>query len=217
MKRVMRLRFVPRHYHRELHLKLRKLTQGTRSVEDYYQELEVLLMRANIIEDKEATMSRYLGGLDRDIQDIVEMQHYNELEDMLHKAVLVEQQVKRKSSSCHGLEFRKSSYQRESQPVFTPQIEAKPTSVIQEKSKGRADGSSSTRTRDLKWYKCHGFGHYASECVNRTVMIFKENGEVESEDEPESEAVQDTEEYEAKPVCGSFWCLEKLLMIKVRK
>lgn len=51
LKLLMRRRFVPSHYHRELHSKLRKLVQGTRSVEDYYQEMEVLMLRANIMED----------------------------------------------------------------------------------------------------------------------------------------------------------------------
>ncbi|CAA7020481.1 unnamed protein product [Microthlaspi erraticum] len=40
MKRIMRQRFVPGHYQRELHSKLRKLTQGSKSVEEYYQEME---------------------------------------------------------------------------------------------------------------------------------------------------------------------------------
>ncbi|KAG7527890.1 Reverse transcriptase domain, partial [Arabidopsis thaliana x Arabidopsis arenosa] len=91
--------FVPSHYHRDLYSKLRKLTQGARSVEDYYQEMETLMLRAHIMEDSEATMSRFLGGLNREIQDRVEMQHYEELEGMLHKAILVEQQLKRKGSS----------------------------------------------------------------------------------------------------------------------
>ncbi|CAA7046782.1 unnamed protein product [Microthlaspi erraticum] len=43
MKRIMRQRFVPGHYQRELHSKLRKLTQGSKSVEEYYQEMEVML------------------------------------------------------------------------------------------------------------------------------------------------------------------------------
>ncbi|CAA7030119.1 unnamed protein product [Microthlaspi erraticum] len=36
MKRVMRQRFVPNHYQRELHSKLRKHSQGNHSVEEYY-------------------------------------------------------------------------------------------------------------------------------------------------------------------------------------
>ena len=44
MKAVMRKRFVPSHYHRDLHQRLRKLTQGSRSVEEYFQEMELLML-----------------------------------------------------------------------------------------------------------------------------------------------------------------------------
>ncbi|CAA7050372.1 unnamed protein product [Microthlaspi erraticum] len=59
MKRIMRKRFVPGHYQRELHSKLRKLTQGSKSVEEYYQEMEVMLLCANVVEDREAMMKGF--------------------------------------------------------------------------------------------------------------------------------------------------------------
>ncbi|XP_024004015.1 uncharacterized protein LOC112081489 [Eutrema salsugineum] len=60
--------------------------------------METLMLRADIREDAEATMSRFLGGLNREIQDKLEMQQYEELEDMLHKAILIEQQLKKRST-----------------------------------------------------------------------------------------------------------------------
>ena len=50
--------------------------------------------RANIEEDREATMARFLAGLNRQIQNVVELQHYIELEDMVHMAIKIENQVK---------------------------------------------------------------------------------------------------------------------------
>ncbi|KAF7839283.1 uncharacterized protein G2W53_007765 [Senna tora] len=38
--------------------------------------------RANVKEDREATMARFLNGLNKDIADIVDLHHYVELEDM---------------------------------------------------------------------------------------------------------------------------------------
>ena len=38
MKTIMRRRFVPSHYYRDLHKKLQTLTQGYMSVEDYYRD-----------------------------------------------------------------------------------------------------------------------------------------------------------------------------------
>ena len=82
MKRVMRKRFVPTYYYRELYKKLQNLRQGNRSVEDSFKEMEVAMVRANIEEDQEATMARFLASLNQEIQNVVELQHYVELEDM---------------------------------------------------------------------------------------------------------------------------------------
>ncbi|KAH9769539.1 Endonuclease [Citrus sinensis] len=62
MKTIMRRRFVPSHYYRELHQRLQSLTQGSRSVEDYHKEMEIIMIRANIEEEREATMARFLHG-----------------------------------------------------------------------------------------------------------------------------------------------------------
>ena len=53
---------------------------------------------ANAEEDREATMARFLNGLNRDIANVVELQHYMELEDMLHMVIKVERQLKRKGT-----------------------------------------------------------------------------------------------------------------------
>ncbi|PKI50675.1 hypothetical protein CRG98_028934 [Punica granatum] len=59
MNRVMRKRFVPSYYYRELYNKLQSLRQGNRSVEKYLKEMEVAMIRANVEEDREATMARF--------------------------------------------------------------------------------------------------------------------------------------------------------------
>ena len=56
MKTVMRRRFIPSHYHMDLHKKLQTVTQGSMVVEDYYKEMEIAMIRANDEEDREATM-----------------------------------------------------------------------------------------------------------------------------------------------------------------
>jgi len=72
LKALMRRRFVPSHYYRDLYQKLQNLTQGSRSVEDYYKEMEVAMIQANVEEDREATMARFLSGLNSDITNVVE-------------------------------------------------------------------------------------------------------------------------------------------------
>ena len=99
MKRVMRKRFFSTYYYRELHNKLQNLRQGNCSVEEYYKEMKVAMARTNMEEDREATMARFMAGLNREIQNVVELQHYVELEDIMHMAMKIENRVKRRDSS----------------------------------------------------------------------------------------------------------------------
>ncbi|KAG7533170.1 Reverse transcriptase domain [Arabidopsis thaliana x Arabidopsis arenosa] len=194
LKAIMRRRFVPSHYHRELHQRLRKLVQGNRTVEDYFKEMETLMLRADIQEENEATMFRFMGGLQRDIIDRLEVIHYDNLEELYHKAVMFEKQLKRKSvkpsynvSRSSYPKEEKSGFQKEYKPFVKPKVE-------EISSKGKA--KETTRARDLKCFKCHGLGHYASECSNKRIMVIKDSGEIESEDK-RPEAQEDSEIEEA--------------------
>ena len=99
MKVVMRKCFVPSHYYRGLYQKLKSLTQGNRSVEDYYKEMEIAMIRAEVEEDREATMAHFLNGLNQQIANVVELQHYVEIEEMVQKAVKIEQHLKRRGNT----------------------------------------------------------------------------------------------------------------------
>jgi len=99
MKVLMRRRFVPNHYYRGLNLKLQGLNQGSRFVDEYLKEMEIAMIRANVIEDREPTMARFLNGLNRDIANVIELQHCVELEDMVHMATKVDRQIKRRGST----------------------------------------------------------------------------------------------------------------------
>jgi hypothetical protein len=65
---------VPNHYYRDLHLKLQRLNQGYKIVDEYHKEMEIAMIRANVVEH-EATMARFLNGLNRDIANVLELQH----------------------------------------------------------------------------------------------------------------------------------------------
>ena len=94
MKEVMRKRFLPTHYFRELNQKLHRLTQGSRSVEVYHKDMELCMARAFIEEDEEMTMALFLGGLNKDIADAIELYKYDSMEEMLNIAIKIEKQRK---------------------------------------------------------------------------------------------------------------------------
>jgi len=87
---------VPNHYYSDLYLKLQGLNQGSRSVDEYFKKMEIIMIRANVIEDRETTVARFLNGLNRKIMNVIELQHYIELEDMVHMAMKVDRQIKRR-------------------------------------------------------------------------------------------------------------------------
>ncbi|RDX77564.1 hypothetical protein CR513_42286, partial [Mucuna pruriens] len=47
--------------------------------------MEMTMTRANTLEDQEATMVRFLKGMNHDIANVVEMYQYVELQEMVHQ------------------------------------------------------------------------------------------------------------------------------------
>ena len=68
-------------------------------MEEYYKEMKVAMVTTNNEEDRQATMVRFLAGLNWEIQNVVELQHYVEFEDMVNMTIKIENQVKRRGSN----------------------------------------------------------------------------------------------------------------------
>jgi hypothetical protein len=191
LKALMRRRFVPSHFYRDLYQKLQNLTQGSRSVEDYHKEMEVAMIRANVEEDWEATMARFSSGLNRDIANVIELQHYVKIEDTVHIAMKVERQLKRKGIARYTSVSNttwKSKWDRND-----PAEAKRKTEPPKEKDEGTNNTpkveSQLSRNRDIKCFKCLGSRHIASQCPNRRVMITHDNGEVMIESEDDSDGM----------------------------
>ncbi|KAL4386067.1 hypothetical protein GQ457_09G019440 [Hibiscus cannabinus] len=215
MKAITRKRFIPTHYHRELLRKLQNLTQGSMSVEDYFNEIELAMIRANIEEDQETTIARFVSGLNPEIADTVELQYYAGLEEVVHLAMKVEKQLKRKGTSRNHFSTSKWSQNLKWGPNTskTP-YKAYQTPIKPSQTKGDVGISKSqqpldmnrgkqmvtpSRNRDIKCFKCLGRGHIASQCPNRHTMVIRESGEIETDSEKEEE--DDTIEEEVNIIC----------------
>ena len=187
MKQIMRRRFIPNHYYRELHQRLQTLTQGSMSVEEYHKEMEMLMIKANVEEDREATMARFLRGLNKNIADVVELQHYVEIEEMVNLAMKVEKQLKGKrydSKLSSSSSWKNSWGKKDDKPIAKSKVEDNKNKIdLGNKGKGE---NQPTQTRGIRCFKCLGHGHVARECPNRKTMIMRD-GDVESECERESD------------------------------
>jgi len=108
----MRSRFVPSYYRKELLLKLQQLQQGPRSVDVYFKDLETTLTKIQMHESGESKIAKFVSGLRREIQDVVELYEYSSLEKLVHLTIKVESQLSKKNhfKTTHNDGFYKSSW-----------------------------------------------------------------------------------------------------------
>ncbi|XP_071916198.1 uncharacterized protein [Coffea arabica] len=192
LRTTMRKRFVPSHYYRDLYQRLQTLVLGSRTVEDYYKEMEITMLRADIVEDREATMARFLNGLRPEIAELVELQNYVDMPELIDKASKIERRLKKRgntrnpSFSAMPAWRGNPTFERERPSPrvskFTPKTEP-PKPALKATPRPPFD-SSKPQSRD-KCFKCQGFGHIASQCPNRRTMIVLLSGDVVSDDEDE--------------------------------
>jgi hypothetical protein len=97
MKRVMKRRFVPQSYERDLNNCLLTLKQGKRTIDEYFKEMELLLVRTGTRESMESKMARFLGGLNEEIAGFVEMFPYLTLQDLVDQAMRTERKILQES------------------------------------------------------------------------------------------------------------------------
>ncbi|KAK4411829.1 hypothetical protein Sango_0255900 [Sesamum angolense] len=145
--------------------------------------MEIAMIRTNIIKDNDATMAHFLQGFNRDIVDVVEIHYYGELEEMVHQAIKVKQQLKQR-----GLMRRTPNSSTLSPWKNNPKKDTLSTSKLKEANRKLGDKVAakkvqpeliSSRNRDIKCFKCQGRGHIASELPNRRTMIFNNHEELE--------------------------------------
>ena len=123
------------------------------------------MIRANVEEDREAIMARFLNGLNRDIANVVELQHYVEVEGMVHMAIKVEWQLKRKGTQSFqnlgSSALWRSNGRKDERAIFKSKAE-QPKRRDEAPIVNKGNNESQIHNRDIKYFRCLGVGHIAS-------------------------------------------------------
>ena len=64
--------------------------------------------------------------------------------------------------------------------------ETKPFSLT---SHSQGNDFAPTHNRDIKYFKCQGKGHIASQCPNKRVIGLRDDGEIETEDKDNTDPI----------------------------
>jgi hypothetical protein len=72
---------------------MQRFQQGSQSVEDYYQKLQKGMIRCGILEEPDGAMAHFRGGLNCDIQDILDYKEYVDMTQLFEFACKAEREV----------------------------------------------------------------------------------------------------------------------------
>ncbi|RDY08460.1 hypothetical protein CR513_07304, partial [Mucuna pruriens] len=135
--------------------------------------------RANVLESNEATMARFLHGLNQDIQYMVELSQYLIMHDLVHQAMRIEAQQRRHLASRKTYPITSKKEKERPKRENSPKKGSLLTPVRKEEAKLPNPVPTSKRSR-IKCFKCPHKGHIALHRSNKRSMIVEEDGTMDS-------------------------------------
>ncbi|MFS7953590.1 putative retrotransposon gag domain-containing protein [Helianthus anomalus] len=150
MKKLLKSKVMPPYYLQESFSKLHFIKQGTRTIEEFTQEFEHLLMKCGLNPDDPQTLVRYLGGLEPRIANVVELHPYSTLAELTLMSHKVEAQQR-----THGkLEVSKPVIKTIA-PAPTPSS-LTPTVPPPSKTIDLKESSTITSKHSRRCFRCQG-------------------------------------------------------------
>ena len=209
LKKLMRKKYIPSHHKRDMLHRLQSLTQGSKTVDEYYHEMDQALMRSSSVEEEETTTARFLNGLNKNIANLVELHHYTNLEELHQLAVKVERQLKRMPQTAKstqppppwqrgvgrgtgGSKFPNFGGFKGKNNVDQSGGDAKKFDSATSSKVGNSNPSSNTvpankSSSTIQCFRCLGRGHVASQCPNLRTMIALDDGTYKSGTDEEND------------------------------
>ncbi|WVZ97743.1 hypothetical protein U9M48_043257 [Paspalum notatum var. saurae] len=119
--------------------------------------------RAHRVDD--AAMARFRGGLNQEIQDILDYKEYFDI------TTLTEPDIRLNSCSSAPSTIGTTPRERTAKPAAPPATGAAP---------------STGRTRDIRCHRCKGFGHVIRDCPGKRTLLIRDDGEYSSASDSEA-------------------------------
>src|SRR6266540_1678889 len=173
--------------------------------------MQIGLLRCGLDENEDAKMARFLGGLNREIQDILDYKEFNSITRLFHLACKAEREVQgrysklrgsfggasssrlnqtKSPSTTAGREHPLTNHGRPTASTPTPShVSEQKSTTVQAATKSASSVASTGRTRDVQCHRCKGFGHVMRICPNQRALIVREDGEYTSASENEEDLV----------------------------
>ena len=154
-------------YKQQLFVQWSTLRQGSKSVADYIQEWEKLVVLCDINESEEMKIGKFIGGLREDLREKLEvMQHLN-FDTVCNSALTYEKYAKKKSNYTQP--FRPAvpkpntiSRNMGNIGISTSTLSKNTNTVAPNRPKDKPN----VPMKDIVCFKCHGHGHIKRECPN---------------------------------------------------
>lgn len=111
------------------------------------------MIRANVIEERGITMSRFVQELNDDIIDVVKLNCCVEMEKVVHLAIKVEQQLKRKGVKKSSSNLNSSSW-KESNKKDSDVSSSSSNTFFQKIYVKHHDKPKKSNSNEIKYFKC---------------------------------------------------------------
>lgn len=139
------------------------------------------MIKPNVYESPKSTMAQLLSGLNREITNVVELQHYLDLKEMVYMVMKIERQLKYKWVSrgiSHSTPQFSSRWPKKDERKKFEEKKDKSTSID---PRGNSKTPvSNQKHSSIKFFRCLEVVYITSNCLNKKVILMENNGEVES-------------------------------------
>ena len=147
----------------------------------------------------------FWGGLNKEIQTILEYKEYNNITRLFHLACKAEREVQNRQprtrpnfsggrvsswtprssdSATRGAAPPTSKFSAPLSRVPSPTLPPPPSTGP---SRSTSSVASTGKTKDVQCHRCWGYGHFERECTTKRAMIVREDGEYDSSSDYDEE------------------------------